>query len=107
MFKLFERDWHKGNSPGLFLGYYKNFPRGAVKQIHEMGLVQKDGLDYYVTASANRLTCVSIDRVNEIMLTEYKAQVSPDRAQLEQDCIDELRMTVIFLKCSPGLETLQ
>ena len=67
----------------------KNFPSGTVKQIHKMRLVQKDGLEY-VKASVDRLTCVSIDGVNKIMLTEYKAWVSPDRARSEQDRINEL-----------------
>ena len=70
----------------------KNFPWGTVKQIHKMGLVQKDRLEY-VKSSVNRLTCVSTDEIKTIMLTEYKAQSSPDRARLEQDCIGELRMT--------------
>ena len=57
-----------------------------------MRLVQKDGLEY-VKASVNRLTCVCIDWVSEIMLTEYKARVNLDRARKKEDQIDELRMT--------------
>lgn len=56
----------------------EKFPWGTVEQIHEMRLVQKDGLEY-VEAYVDRLTCTSIGKVNGIMHIEYKARVSPDR----------------------------
>jgi hypothetical protein len=62
----------------------RRFQRGTVDQIHEMGLVQKDGFKY-AKVSVDRLACVFIDGVNEIILTKYKSRVNPDRAHKEED----------------------
>ena len=45
-------------------------------------------------ASVDRLVCVTGDEGEKnIMLTEYKARVTPERARREEDRIDELRMS--------------
>ena len=70
-----------------------DFPRRFVEETSQVGLAQKDGMEY-VKASADQVLGIQReDGSNELELTEFKCRVSHNRLREEKDRIESLRMS--------------